>query len=185
MNGFTFVERADCLGQLQIPQCACDLIPQLFGVREIGYQEAGIPGPFVQDNHSRSLRSVLRGLHYQLHHPQGKLVYVARGEIFDVAVDIRLGSPTFGKWCGATLSDENHKQLYIPSGFAHGFQALSPLADVIYKCTGYYQPEDERGVSWNDVDIAIQWPIPDPLVSDKDQQFPSLAKQHHDSLPKY
>ncbi len=149
------------------------------------YQEAGIPGPFVQDNHSRSLRGVLRGLHYQLHHPQGKLVYVARGEIFDVAVDIRVGSPTFGKWCGTTLSDENHKQLYIPSGFAHGFQALSPLADVIYKCTDYYQREDERGIIWNDVDIAIQWPISVPLVSDRDQQFSSLAQQHHDSLPKY
>jgi dTDP-4-dehydrorhamnose 3,5-epimerase len=149
------------------------------------YAEAGIAGPFVQDNHSRSQRGVLRGLHYQLTHPQGKLMWVTQGEVFDVAVDIRQGSPTFGRWVGVILSEDNHHQLYVPPGMAHGFCVLSDTADFLYKCTDLYHPEDEGGVLWSDPDIGIRWPTLAPLLSDKDQCYPKLADVPADRLPVY
>ena len=139
-------------------------------------QEAGISLAFVQDNHSRSRRGVLRGLHAQRQHPQGKLVRVARGETFDVAADIDPRSPTFGRWVGATLSDANHRQLWIPPGYAHGFVVVSEIADVEYKCTDYYDAQSEIGVIWNDPDLAIRWPLDDPTLSEKDKRLPALAK---------
>jgi dTDP-4-dehydrorhamnose 3,5-epimerase len=138
--------------------------------------DAGIDLPFVQDNHSRSGRGVLRGMHSQRKRPQGKLVRVARGAVFDVAVDIDPRSPTFGKWVGVTLSDENCRQLWVPPGYAHGFVVLSDVADFEYKCTDYYDPSDEVGVMWNDPDVGIVWPLEDPLLSAKDQKLPSLAQ---------
>jgi dTDP-4-dehydrorhamnose 3,5-epimerase len=147
------------------------------------YAEAGIPDHFVQDNHSRSQRGVLRGLHYQLTHPQGKLVWVMRGEVFDVAVDIRRGSPTFGRWVGIVLSADNHRQLYIPPGFAHGFCVLSEIVDFFYKCTDFYHPEDEGGVLWCDPDLGINWPITTPVLSEKDQRYPRLAEVPLERLP--
>jgi dTDP-4-dehydrorhamnose 3,5-epimerase len=135
------------------------------------YVESGIPLEFVQDNYSRSQRGTLRGLHFQQQHPQGKLVQVFRGEVFDVAVDLRRGSPTFGRWEGMTLSESNHRQLYIPPGFAHGFYVLSDVAEFFYKCTDYYRPEDERTLLWNDADLAIRWPLDgEPILSTKDQK---------------
>ena len=134
------------------------------------FREAGIPEAFVQDNLSRSQRGVLRGLHYQIQRPQGKLVMVLSGEIFDVAVDVRKSSPAFGKWVGATLSSENRHALYVPPGFAHGFCVLSESADVMYKCTDLYHPEYERTLSWNDPALEIAWPNDrDPILSPKDQ----------------
>ena len=144
----------------------------------------GLPEIFVQDNHSRSTRGVLRGLHYQLQHAQGKLVRVASGEVLDVAVDIRKGSPFFGKWAGAVLSEENLKQMYIPPGFAHGFCVLSERADVLYKCTDFYTPGDEYGIAWDDPDIGIEWPTLDYVLSDKDRRYPRL-KDRRDRLPLY
>lgn len=138
-------------------------------------QEAGISLPFVQDNHSRSRRGVLRGLHAQKQHPQGKLVRVARGETFDVAADIDPLSPTFGRWVSVTLSDTNHRQLWIPPGYAHGFVVISEIADVEYKCTDYYHPQAEIGVIWNDPDLGIAWPIENPTLSEKDNRLPTLA----------
>lgn len=123
----------------------------------------GLPTTFVQDNHSRSARGVLRGLHFQLERPQGKLVRVASGSVFDVAVDVRRSSPTFGKWVGEELSAENRRQLWIPPGFAHGFLVLSAAADFVYKCTDYYHPDSERTLLWNDPEVAISWPIPSDL----------------------
>ena len=136
---------------------------------------------FVQDNHSRSTKGVLRGLHYQIEQPQGKLVRVARGAVFDVAVDIRKSSPTFGKWVGVELSEENHRQLWVPPGFAHGFLVLSGTADFLYKTTDYYAPEHERCIAWNDPAIGIQWPlalhgIDQPILSVKDLQGIDLSK---------
>ena len=136
---------------------------------------AGISAKFVQDNHSRSRRGVLRGLHVQKQQPQGKLVRAARGEIFDVAADIDPRSPTFGRWVGVTLSDTNHRQLWIPPGYAHGFVVVSEIADFEYKCTAYYHPQSETGVIWNDADLGIAWPIQDPILSDKDKRLPTLA----------
>ena len=147
------------------------------------YQQMGVEGTFVQDNHSHSSYGILRGLHYQLHHAQAKLMYVIKGEIFDVAVDIRQGSPTFGKWAGAHLSSENHKQMYIPQGFAHGFCVLSEKADILYKCTDVYHPEDEYGVLWSDPNIDIDWPIRDPILSKKDSAYPQLKGIPEDCLP--
>ena len=139
------------------------------------YAEQGLPEVFVQDNHSRSTRGVLRGLHYQLRQPQGKLVRVVTGEVYDVAVDIRRGSPCFGQWVGVVLSEENQLQLYIPPGFAHGFCTLSDRADFLYKCTDFYAPGDEYGIAWNDPDIGIDWPAMDYLLSERDRGFPRLA----------
>ena len=147
------------------------------------YAEAGIPGPFVQDNHSHSRKGTLRGLHYQLKNPQGKLVYVIQGEILDVAVDIRKGSPHFGRWTGNLLSEENKRQLYIPEGFAHGFCVLSETADVIYKCTDLYTPGDEYGVFWADEGIDIVWPMENPILSEKDSKNPMLADIPEEHLP--
>lgn len=132
------------------------------------YAEAGIVGNFVQDNHSRSTKGVLRGLHFQKQFPQGKLVYLTSGVVFDVAVDIRKDSPTFGQWVGVTLTAESHQQFYIPPGFAHGFCVLSDTADFHYKCTDYYHPEDEGSVRWNDPDVGITWEITQPFLSPKD-----------------
>lgn len=145
---------------------------------------SGIPEDFVQDNHSRSTRGVLRGLHYQLAHPQGKLVHVARGRIFDVAVDIRVGSPQFGQWYGVELNDENLASLWVPPGFAHGFCVLSDVADVIYKCTELYEGADDRGIAWNDPRIGVDWPIAKPIVSEKDQNHDGLWETRAD-LPRY
>ncbi len=132
---------------------------------------------FVQDNHSRSGRDVLRGLHYQIRQPQGKLIRVARGRIFDVAVDLRKSRPTFGRWVGYELSEDNHRQLWIPPGFAHGFLVLSEIADVLYKTTDYYAPEHERCLIWNDPEVGIDWPLDrEPVLSAKDQSGLSFAK---------
>lgn len=136
----------------------------------------GLDVRFVQDNHSRSARGVLRGLHYQVRQPQGKLVRVVRGAIFDVAVDLRRSSPTFGKWAGAELSEENRRQLWVPAGFAHGFVVLSESADVLYKTTEYYAPEHERCIAWDDPEIGIAWPAgPSPTLSDRDRQGMSFS----------
>ena len=137
--------------------------------------EAGITLPFVQDNHSRSSKSVLRGLHFQKTKPQGKLVRVVRGQVYDVAVDIRKGSPTYGQWEGLILSEENKTQLWVPPGFAHGFVVLSYSADFEYKCTDYYDPSDEGSILWNDFDLDIPWPIDNPILSSKDARADRLA----------
>jgi dTDP-4-dehydrorhamnose 3,5-epimerase len=140
------------------------------------YRELGIDLEFVQDNYSSSARDVVRGLHYQLEHPQGKLVHVTRGTIFDVAVDVRRGSPTFGRWFGTELSADNHHQMWIPPGFGHGFVATSESADVCYKVTANYAPTDERAVRWNDPTINIAWPLTgEPTLSGRDSKAPSLA----------
>lgn len=147
------------------------------------YIPFGIAFDFVQDNYSSSQKGTLRGLHYQLTKPQGKLVWVTRGEVFDVAVDIRRGSPTFGKWFGSILSEGNHQQMYVPPGFAHGFVVLSESADFLYKCTQIYDPKDERSIRWNDPDLAIQWPIAgDPTLSAKDREAPPFRAA---DLPDY
>jgi len=140
------------------------------------YREAGIPHSFVQDNQSRSTRGTLRGLHAQLRKPQGKLVCALQGEIFDVAVDIRPGSPTFGKWTGAKLSADDFRQMFIPPGFAHGFCVLTETAEVAYKCTDFYDRSDEIGLRWDDPAVGIAWPIRDPLLSEKDASLPTLAE---------
>ena len=138
-------------------------------------EKTGIQAQFVQDNHSRSARNVLRGLHFQIKQTQGKLVRVVTGEVFDVAVDLRRSSPTFGKWAGVNLSAENKKMLWIPEGFAHGFLVLSEFSDFIYKTTGYYAPAHERCIAWNDAHLAIDWPLRgSPIVSAKDQQGVAL-----------
>jgi len=147
------------------------------------YSEAGLDAQFVQDNHSHSKRDTLRGLHYQLAHPQGKLIYAACGEIFDVAVDLRRSSSAFGKWYGARLSSENHLQIYIPPGFAHGFCVLSDRADVVYKCTDFYYADDDLGILWSDPDIGIRWPISEPIISEKDKALPALSQLSADKLP--
>ncbi len=149
------------------------------------YSENGLDAGFVQDNHSHSVKDTLRGLHYQLRHPQGKLLYMIRGEIFDVAVDIRKGSPSFGKWVSVILSSENKKQFYVPPGFAHGFCVLSEEADVIYKCTDFYKPDDEYGIIWNDPEIGIEWPVIDPVLSEKDGKYQTLKNIIVDNLPVY
>jgi dTDP-4-dehydrorhamnose 3,5-epimerase len=139
------------------------------------YAEFGIEKTFVQDNQSCSTKHVLRGLHFQLRYPQAKLVRVTQGTVFDVAVDIRRDSPTFGKWHGEILSAENRKQMYIPENFAHGFCVLSDRAEFLYKCTDFYVPGDEGGLIWNDPQIDIKWPISDPILALKDSQLPSLS----------
>ncbi|MFV1976630.1 MAG: dTDP-4-dehydrorhamnose 3,5-epimerase [Candidatus Scalindua sp.] len=149
------------------------------------YAEAGIDYAFIQDNYSHSTRGTLRGLHYQLKHPQAKLVYVIKGEIYDVAVEIRRGSPGFGKWTGQYLSGKNRRQIFVPEGFAHGFCVISETADVLYKTTDLYKPDDEYGVLWSDPTIRIDWPVEVPIVSDKDKQFPGLKDAPEQHLPIY
>ena len=148
------------------------------------FAAAGLPDSFRQDNHSRSRRGVLRGLHYQLQRPQGKLVGVIRGEVFDVAVDVRTGSPTFGQWYGTTLHEDDPAFLWIPPGFAHGFCTLSDVADLVYKCTDVYVPSDDRGILWSDPTINVNWPVQRPLLSDKDQRLPPLTDPAAD-LPSF
>ena len=151
---------------------------------ERAFAALGIPHRFVQDNYSRSSRHVLRGLHYQLSRPQAKLVRVVRGEVFDVAVDVRRGSPTFGKWVGETLSEDNRKAMFIPEGFAHGFLVLSEVAEFIYKCSDFYEPAEERGLIWNDPGIAIDWPLTgNPILSAKDAAYGSLTTRAAADLP--
>lgn len=150
------------------------------------FARAGLDIDFVQENNSYSVRGVLRGLHFQHPHAQGKLIRVTRGEIYDVAVDIRVGSPTFGRWAGITLSDSNRRQFYIPPGFAHGFTVLSNEADVIYRCTEFYHPEADRALAWNDPDLAIDWPVTEPIISDKDRNAPRLRDlERTGALPLY
>ncbi|OQW94533.1 MAG: dTDP-4-dehydrorhamnose 3,5-epimerase [Beggiatoa sp. IS2] len=140
------------------------------------YTATGVSQPFVQDNHSRSAKNVLRGLHFQKRYPQGKLVWVMSGIVFDVAVDIREDSPTFRQWVSATLTADSHHQFYLPPGFAHGFCVLSETADFCYKCTDYYHPEDEGTVRWDDPDIGVVWPISTPVLSEKDAKAPYLKE---------
>jgi dTDP-4-dehydrorhamnose 3,5-epimerase len=146
---------------------------------------AGITDRFVQDNHSRSSRGVLRGLHYQLCTPQAKLCRVVQGEVLDIAVDIRVGSPNFGNWMSVLLSGENKWQLYIPRGFAHGFAVRSETADFLYKCSDYYDANDDRGVLWNDAEIGIDWQTPSPILSSKDRGYLPLSQIPRDQLPRY
>ncbi len=157
------------------------LEPKVFGDERGFFKESfnrntfaeatGVRTEFVQDNYSRSSKNVLRGLHYQIEHAQGKLVFVGRGSVFDVAVDLRRSSPTFGRWVGAELSDRNHRQLWVPPGFAHGFVVLSESVDFLYKTTDYYAPEHERCIAWNDPTLAIDWPLDgEPRLSGKDRQ---------------
>ncbi|SDK24147.1 dTDP-4-dehydrorhamnose 3,5-epimerase [Microbulbifer yueqingensis] len=147
--------------------------------RDTWFRENVADVDFVQDNHSRSNKGILRGLHYQTSHTQGKLVRVIAGEVFDVAVDLREGSPSFGQWVGEFLSAENKRQLWVPAGFAHGFIVTSECAEFVYKCTDYYHPESEESIRWDDPDIAIEWPLPDsvqPILSEKDRSGKSLAE---------
>ncbi|MCB9883794.1 MAG: dTDP-4-dehydrorhamnose 3,5-epimerase [Planctomycetes bacterium] len=140
------------------------------------FHEAGITCEFVQDNHSRSVKDTLRGLHFQKEPGQAKLVRAVRGSIFDVAVDIRPDSPTFGKWVGYELSEQNHRMLFVPIGFAHGFVVTSDVADVSYKCSWVYVPETEAGIMWNDPDVGVEWPVANPLLSNRDQGNPTLRE---------
>ena len=149
------------------------------------YEEAGVPTRFAQDNLSFSRRGVLRGLHFQNPDGQGKLVYVLQGEVFDVAVDVRVGSPRFGDWVSATLSAENKRQIWIPEGFAHGFLVLSETALFAYKCTAPYNGSAEASVLWNDPEIGIEWPVESPTLSDKDRDAPRLAEMPSERLPRY
>lgn len=175
------------MGKIKVTPCGIEglyvIEPSVFG-DERGYfmetynqndmKEVGLNMVFVQDNQSMSVKGVLRGLHYQKQYPQGKLVRVVRGTVFDVAVDLRAGSKTYGKWHGVELSDENKKQFYIPEGFAHGFLVLSDVAEFCYKCTDFYRPGDEGGMIWNDPEIGIAWPIPEGMeliISEKDQKW--------------
>ncbi|MBQ8261887.1 MAG: dTDP-4-dehydrorhamnose 3,5-epimerase [Lachnospiraceae bacterium] len=180
------------MGKISVETCEIEglkiITPSVFG-DERGYfmetynyndfAEAGITEKFVQDNQSASKKGVLRGLHFQINYPQDKLVRVVNGEVFDVAVDLREGSATFGKWFGVTLSAENKKQFFIPKGFAHGFLVLSDYAEFCYKCTDFYHPGDEGGLPYNDAEIGIAWPIPEGMeltISEKDQNWSSFAK---------
>jgi dTDP-4-dehydrorhamnose 3,5-epimerase len=149
------------------------------------YGAAGMDAEFVQDNTSFSTKGTLRGLHFQYPHSQAKLVQVFMGEVFDVAVDIRRDSPTFGQWFGTTLSSDNKQQLFIPEGFAHGFCVLSETALFTYKCTEFYSPADERGVLWSDPDIGIEWPVNKPLLSDKDEKYPCFKDFNSGYLPPF
>ena len=178
MGKFTFT-------QTEIPGVVV-IEPQVFGddrgyfmetYQKDQFAEAGIDKEFVQDNQSRSTRGVLRGLHFQKQHTQGKLVRVVSGEVFDVAVDLRKGSATYGRYVAVTLSADNNRQLYIPRGFAHGFLVLSETAEFAYKCDDFYHPEDEGGICWNDPTIAVQWPeVPSLVLSEKDKKHPTLKE---------
>jgi dTDP-4-dehydrorhamnose 3,5-epimerase len=147
------------------------------------YSEAGLPATFVQDNVSLSARGVVRGLHYQHPRSQGKLISVLQGEVYDVAVDIRRGSPHFGRWVGVTLSSENKRQVFVPAGFAHGFCVTSDTALFMYKCTELYAPEAERGIAWNDPQLNIPWPVQAPILSPKDEKYPRLREIDSNALP--
>ncbi len=149
------------------------------------YKECGITRPFVQDNTSRSEKNVLRGLHHQTNHTQGKLIYVTSGRVFDAAVDIRLNSPTFGQWTSIILDDVDHRQFYIPPGFAHGFCVLSERADFFYKCTDYYDAASEISIAWDDKDIGIEWPISNPILSGKDKVGQRLKDIPKEQLPSF
>ena len=149
-----------------------------FNKRE--FQQAGIEQEFVQDNHSKSTQGVVRGLHYQKKFPQGKLIRVIQGEVLDVIVDIRKGSPTFSRWISILLSAENKKQVWIPGGLAHGFAVISETAELCYKATDYYHPEDEAGIRWNDLQLNINWQVKNPLLSEKDRQLPLLDEAEED-----
>lgn len=155
--------------------------------REDRFRELGVDVRFVQENQSFSRRNVLRGLHYQLGRPQAKLVRVLQGEVYDVAVDIRRGSPTFGRWVGEILSGANRRQMYVPQGFAHGFLVLSDTAEFLYKCSDYYAPKEERGIVWNDPGVKIAWPIEgrELQLNARDQGYPRLADAPADQLPVY
>ncbi|HWR36295.1 MAG TPA: dTDP-4-dehydrorhamnose 3,5-epimerase [Clostridia bacterium] len=153
--------------------------------RQVEFSEMGVTHAFVQDNHSRSARGTIRALHYQLVFPQAKLCRVVHGEVFDVAVDIRVGSPSFGRWVGAILSAENKQQLYIPEGFAHGFSVLSESAEFLYKCSEYYHAEDDHGIAWNDPSLHIDWHLQDPILSAKDRLYPRLDRTPKELLPSY
>lgn len=179
--------------ETRLPGCVA-IEPRVFGdARGFFYEsynaekfrEAGLDLRFVQSNVSRSARGVLRGLHYQWPNPQGKLVSVLEGEVFDVAVDIRRGSPTFGQWAGVILSAENHRHFWVPEGFAHGFVVLSEFATFAYQCTSLYDAQADAGVRWNDAAIAIDWPVSAPLLSDKDGKAPLLADVPAERLPTY
>jgi dTDP-4-dehydrorhamnose 3,5-epimerase len=149
------------------------------------YEAAGITETFVQDNLSYSKKKTVRGLHFQIRRSQAKLVQAVAGEIFDVAVDLRPASTTFGKWTGARLSDKNGHQMYIPKGFAHGFCVLSEFALFYYKCSDFYAPDDEGGIIWSDQDIGIEWPVENPIISEKDKQYPNLANLAAEQLPSF
>ncbi len=149
------------------------------------YEDAGIPGPFVQDNISLSRKGILRGLHFQYPQSQGKLVQILSGEVVDVAVDIRIGSPTFGQWVGEVLSGTNHRQMYVPPGFAHGYCVTSETALFSYKCTDFYNPETEGGIIWNDPDLGIDWPVDEPILSPKDEGYRRLKDIPRDELPPF
>ena len=149
------------------------------------FSDLGITETFVQDNHSSSIKGTLRGLHYQLRHPQAKVCRVIEGEALDIAVDIRVGSPHFGKSVSIVLSSKSHNQIYLPAGFAHGFLALSERVQFLYKCSDFYDPKDERGILWNDPDLAIDWGVENPLVSEKDARCPTLAAVAKEFLPQY
>jgi dTDP-4-dehydrorhamnose 3,5-epimerase len=149
---------------------------------EAKFQEFGLPARFVQDNHSHSGANILRGLHYQLKKPQGKLIRVVFGSILDVAVDIRTDSPHFGHWVGVQLDADGKRQLYVPPGFAHGFYVLSESADVLYKCSDFYDSQDDRGIHWADPNIGIEWPAKNPILSGKDSSLPTLAQAREKGL---
>jgi dTDP-4-dehydrorhamnose 3,5-epimerase len=179
--------------ETSLPGCVV-IEPQVFGdsrgffyesYNEAKYRDAGIDRRFVQSNVSRSARGVLRGLHYQWPHPQGKLVSVLEGEVYDVAVDIRRNSPTFGQWAGVMLTAENHRHFWIPEGFAHGFCVVSEHATFSYQCTDLYDAKADGGVRWDDPAIGIDWPVSEPLLSDKDQKAPLLTDVPPDRLPEY
>jgi dTDP-4-dehydrorhamnose 3,5-epimerase len=149
------------------------------------FSDLGIPDVFVQDNHSCSAKGTLRGIHYQLRHPQAKLCRVIEGEVLDVAVDVRVGSPQFGKWTSVVLSADRQNQIFIPQGFAHGFVALSDSVQFLYKCTDFYDPAGEYGIIWNDPGLAISWGVANPLVSEKDAKLSTLAAMPREFLPRY
>ena len=153
--------------------------------RTTRYEQAGIPGPFVQDNASFSSKGTLRGLHFQHPQSQGKLVQILLGEVVDVAVDIRVGSPTFGQWVSAVLSETNHRQMYVPAGFAHGYCVTSETALFSYKCTDFYNPATEGSISWNDPDLGIDWPVAEPILSPKDADCPRLKDIPEARLPRF
>jgi len=151
----------------------------------VRYATLGIADSFVQDNHSSSIQGTLRGLHYQLRHPQAKLCRVVEGEALDIVVDIRLGSPHFGKWTSVVLSQDGQNQIYVPAGFAHGFLALTETVQFVYKCSDFYDASDDRGILWSDPDLGIRWDIANPLVSEKDSHHPRLREVPEELLPKF